>query len=73
MLLVKVPVPVPSEVLLLAIVDPPVVDQHTPRAVTEAPPSYEMMPPDEAEADVMAVICVVLLMVGILAVVVKVI
>ena len=69
----KVPMPVPSLVLLLAMVGLLVVDQHTPRAVTEAPPSYEMVPPVDEDVLVMAVIWVVLLMVGMTAVVVRVI
>jgi len=43
--LVKGPFPVPSEVLLLAIVGDAVVFQQTPLAVTEAPPSSDMFPP----------------------------
>ena len=43
--LVKAPVPVPSVVLLLAIVGFADVLQHTPRAVTAAPPSEEIFPP----------------------------
>lgn len=43
--LVNVPVPVPSVVLLLAIVGLEVVLQQTPRAVTEAPPSAPTVPP----------------------------
>jgi hypothetical protein len=43
--LVKVPVPVPSEVLLFAIVGPVAVPQQTPLAVTGDPPSEVMLPP----------------------------
>ena len=43
--LVNVPVPVPSEVLLLLIVGPVVVLQHTPRAVIGDPPSDVIVPP----------------------------
>ena len=45
MLLVKLPVSVPSLVLLLEMVGLEVVPQHTPRAVTLAPPSELMFPP----------------------------
>ena len=44
-LLEKVPTPFPSDVLLLAVVGLVVVLQHTPRAVTEAPPSQVILPP----------------------------
>ena len=44
--LVNIPVPVLSVVLVLkAVVGPVVVLQHTPRAVTEAPPSLVTFPP----------------------------
>ena len=43
--LVNVPVPVPSIVLLSAVVGLAVVLQQTPRAVTEAPPSAPTVPP----------------------------
>ena len=49
MLLVKIPVPVPSEVLLFAIVGVCDVLQQTPRAVIGEPPLLEMLPPDTAD------------------------
>ena len=48
-MLVKFPVPVPSAVLLFAIVGFVVNPQQTPFAVTEAPPSLIDFPPDIAE------------------------
>ena len=49
MLLVKLPVPVPSVVLLGPVATGPVeVPQHTPRAVIVAPPSEVMFPPEVA-------------------------
>ena len=48
MLLVKVPVPVPSVVLLFDVVGLADVLQHTPLAVTDAPPSDVTSPPLEA-------------------------
>ena len=49
MALVKIPVPVPSVVLVdNAIVGFAVVLQHTPRAVTAAPPSEAILPPPVA-------------------------
>jgi hypothetical protein len=47
-LLVKLPVPCPFVVLLLDIVGLSVVDQQTPLAVTEAPPSVVIFPPEVA-------------------------
>ena len=47
-LLIKVPVPLPSVVLLLAIVGFWLVLQQTPRAVTDAPPSLVTFPPKVA-------------------------
>jgi hypothetical protein len=41
----KIPDPVPSEVLLLAVVGLTEVLQHTPLAVTAAPPSEVTFPP----------------------------
>jgi hypothetical protein len=48
-LLVKLPVPVPFEVLLLVVVGFWEVDQHIPLAVTAAPPSLVTFPPPDAE------------------------
>ena len=60
MALVKVPVPVPSVVLVgKAMVGFTVVLQQTPRAVTVAPPSAVTLPPLEAVAVVIDVIAVV--------------
>jgi hypothetical protein len=47
-LLVKLPVSVPSEVLLLAVVGPETVFQHTPRAVTVEVPAEVTLPPKVA-------------------------
>ena len=48
-LLVKLPVPVPSDVLVLnATVAPVEVLQQTPRAVMAEPPSVETLPPEIA-------------------------
>jgi len=51
--LVKVPVPVPSEVWLAVMVGLAAVAQQTPRTVTEAPPSELMVPPEEAVVSAM--------------------
>ena len=52
--LVKIPVPVPSVVLVdNAMVGLAVVAQQTPRAVTVAPPSATTLPPPEAVVVVM--------------------
>jgi hypothetical protein len=51
MVLVKTPVPVPSEVCESEIVGVPVVFQHIPLAVTELPPWSVTLPPPEAEED----------------------
>jgi hypothetical protein len=59
MLLTKLPVPVPSDVLLFAIVGPVEILQQTPRTVTEAPPSLVMLPPLLAVVAVTEVIAVV--------------
>ena len=50
--LVKLPVPVPSEVWLLLVVGLADVLQQTPRAVTVAPPSELTFPPLDALIDV---------------------
>lgn len=71
MLLVKIPVPVPLDVVLSAVVGFVVVDQHTPLAVTVAPPSYVTLPPDTADVDVIE-LTVVVVTVGRIASVVKV-
>jgi len=52
--LVKLPVPVPSVVLLLEIVGAVEVFQHIPRAVNVEPPSLVTLPPDIAAAGVIA-------------------
>jgi hypothetical protein len=59
MALVKVPVPVPLVVKLLASVGLAVVAQHTPLAVTDEPPSEVTFPPELAEVCVMEVAVVV--------------
>jgi hypothetical protein len=51
--LVKAPEPLPSVVLESDVVGLEDVDQHTPRAVTEALPSLVTLPPPEAELEVM--------------------
>jgi hypothetical protein len=48
-LLVKLPVPGPSEVLLSSVVGFDVVAQQTPLAIIEAPPSAVIFPPVNAE------------------------
>jgi hypothetical protein len=53
MLLVKLPVPLPSVVWLPAVVGLADVDQQTPKAVTAAPPSLLTVPPEAAEVAVM--------------------
>ena len=58
-LLVNTPVPVPSVVLLSAVVGLSDVLQHTPRAVTVSPPSSVTLPPESAVVSVMFVIAVV--------------
>ena len=71
MLLVNVPVPVPSTVLVVnVIVGLTVVLQQIPLAVMVAPPSEVMFPPDVAVVLVMLLI-VFVVTVGILANVVK--
>ena len=57
---VKVPVPVPSVVFVLKdTVGPVLVDQTTPRAVIDDPPSDVMLPPLLAPVDVISPIVVV--------------
>ena len=57
----KEPVPVPSEVLVVrAMVGLVLVDQTTPLADIEAPPSEVILPPEVAELVLIAVIAVVL-------------
>jgi hypothetical protein len=70
MLLVKLPVPVPSEVLLPAVVGLADVLQQIPRAVTSAPPSAVTFPPLEPPAAVIEDTAVVVT-VGVLKGVVK--
>ena len=69
--LVKFPVPVPSVVWLSAVVGLTEVLQHTPRAITAAPPSEVILPPLAAVVEVMLEIAVVVT-VGTMARVVKV-
>ena len=57
--LVKVPVPEPFVVWLPVTTGFAVVLQHTPRAVTDEPPSEVTFPPDEAVVVVMEVTAVV--------------
>ena len=57
--LVKIPVPVPSVVILFAVVGPVVVLQQTPLSVTADPPSDVIFPPLTAEVEVMEDIGVV--------------
>ncbi len=59
MLAAKTPVPVPLDVVLSAVVGFTFVLQHTPRAVTAAPPSSVTFPPLSAEVDVILEIAVV--------------
>lgn len=55
MLLVKLPVPLPLEVLVLkAMVAPEPVLQQTPRLVTADPPSALILPPDVADMPAIA-------------------
>ena len=51
-ILVKLPVPVPSVVLLLLIVGFDAVAQQTPLAVIDPPPSSVILPPDTALIEV---------------------
>jgi len=57
--LVKLPVPVPSAVLLSVMEGFWLVLQQTPRTVIGAPPSLMMFPPELAEVDVTEVNVVV--------------
>ena len=59
--LVKAPIPVPSIVLLLAMVGAAEVLQHIPRTVMLPPPSLVIFPPDAAVVWVMVVIAVVVI------------
>ena len=59
MLLANAPVPVPSLVVLSAVVGVPPVFQQTPRTVTASPPSAVTLPPDAAAVGVMLEIAVV--------------
>ena len=54
--LVKVPVPLPSVVLLLVMVGPEEVPQHIPLEVTALPASEIMLPPLEAALSVIELI-----------------
>ena len=58
-MLTNAPVPVPSVVLLLAVVGLVLVFQHTPLDVIAPPPSAVMFPPDTAAVEVIPVIAVV--------------
>jgi hypothetical protein len=55
----KAPVPEPSDVLLFSVVGLAEVLQHTPRSVTSEPPSLVILPPPEAEEEVISVTAVV--------------
>ncbi len=68
--LVKDPIPFPSDVILSPVVGSAEVLQHTPLAVTEAPPSAITLPPLEAEVDVILDTSVVVT-VGVVALTVK--
>ena len=50
----KEPVPVPSDVFESLVVGLAEVLQQTPLAVTDAPPSDEMFPPEDAVTEVIA-------------------
>jgi hypothetical protein len=61
MVLEKVPVPVPFEVLVLKeLVGFGLVLQHTPRLMILPPPSFEMVPPLTAEFSIISEAAVVL-------------
>ena len=68
MLLVKLPEPVPSDVLLPAVVGVEDMLQQTPRAVTADPPSLVMLPPLLAEVWATEVIAVVVSVGGVVEV-----
>jgi hypothetical protein len=68
---VNKPFPVPSVVLSLLTVGLAVVAQQTPLAVTAAPPSAEILPPEEAVVKVVAEIAVVVRVGATIAAVVK--
>lgn len=70
MLLVNAPEPVPSLVFGSAVVGLAVVLQHTPLAVTDAPPSDTMLPPLLAVVSVIDVTSVVVI-VGVVGAVLK--
>ena len=70
MLLVKLPVPEPLVVWLLLTVGFCEVLQHTPRAVTEAPPVAVTLPPQVAVVDAM-LLTVLVVTVGAIVEVVK--
>jgi hypothetical protein len=59
--LAKLPVPVPSIVLELAIVGAVVVLQQTPLAVTVKPPSLLIIPPETAEVEAILEIVLVVI------------
>lgn len=59
MLLEKMPVPEPSVVELFAVVGLVLVDQQIPLAVTDAPPSSLILPPDDADVKVIELTAVV--------------
>jgi hypothetical protein len=66
-LLVKLPVPLSSDVLLLLVVGFTEVPQHTPLAVTDPPPSDVMLPPETADVDVIEVTAVVVTTGGVIS------
>lgn len=59
--LLKEPVPVPLDVLLLAVVGFCEVLQHTPLVVTDEPPSEITLPPDAAVVRVIMLTALVLI------------
>ena len=60
-LLVYDPPPVPSVVNESSVVGSPLVFQHTPRAVTAALQSPDIVPPDDADTEVTEEIAVVVI------------